>query len=221
MMPPSRRPHQEDNVDSWLMSYADMITLLLCFFIIFVSVSVPRKEDLSAIAESMGAKFGTVDLSLPFKGIFTAEQAVVEKQGLLKDVAITGNATTIDMELSGIAFYQPDSAEFNDTKMAALNAMVDALKGVHVLNYRIIVEGHSSDAPPRNAIFPSNWEFTSARASRMVRFFIEQGIPADHLKAIGYADTVPKVPNLDASGQPIPENRAKNERIIIRLERVS
>ena len=58
MIPP-KKYIQEDNVDSWLMSYADMITLLLCFFVIFVSASEPKKEKLSAVTEGMLGKFGS------------------------------------------------------------------------------------------------------------------------------------------------------------------
>ena len=57
MIPPPRKQYQEENVDSWLMSYADMITLLLGFFVIFVSVSEPKKEKLNAIKEGVAGQF--------------------------------------------------------------------------------------------------------------------------------------------------------------------
>ena len=52
-MIPIRRQHTEENIDSWLMSYADMITLLLCFFVIYASASEPKKDKMSAVAEGM------------------------------------------------------------------------------------------------------------------------------------------------------------------------
>ena len=88
-MIPERRKHaQEDNVDSWLMSYADMITLLLCFFIVFVSVSEPKKDKLSAITEGMAQRFGLVDLTTPYQGLMHSLQTVTEAHRVLKDVSV-------------------------------------------------------------------------------------------------------------------------------------
>jgi len=56
-----------------------------------------------------------------------------------------------------------------------------------------------------------------ARATNIVKYLISQGISADRLKAAGYADTKPKFPNVDAQGNPIPENQAKNRRIVVRI----
>ena len=99
-MTPGRRPQPEENVDSWLMSYADMITLLMCFFIIFVSVSEPKKERISAIANGVAGKFGAVDMSTPFQGTYQSLLAVAQKHQLFKDFDVTKSQNSIDMELA-------------------------------------------------------------------------------------------------------------------------
>ena len=55
------------------------------------------------------------------------------------------------------------------------------------------------------------------RASRIVRFFVGQGLGAIRMKATGYAETRPKVPNADLQGNPIPENKEANRRVAIRI----
>lgn len=216
---PEHKPHKEENTEAWLMSYADMITLLLCFFIIFVSVSEPKKDKLRAIAEGMQSKFGVIDMSTPFQGTFRSLQATVEGHAMLKDVAIEKTELSIEMELSTVAFYKADSAEFNEDKMPVLKEMTDALRQIDFLDYRITIEGHTSDAPV-NPLYPSHWELSTARAARMVRFMAEQGIKPEKMRIVGFGDTQPKVPNLDGSGHAIIENRNKNERIVIKVERV-
>jgi chemotaxis protein MotB len=220
MIPPHRKGQHEENVDSWLMSYADMITLLLCFFIIFVSVSEPKKEKLSAITEGMAGKFGTVDLATPFQGVFRSLQAVVETHQILKDVAIEKGENNLVMELSSLAFYKAKTAEFDGKMLPVLEELANTLKSIEFMDYRITVEGHTNDLPISTPFYPSNWELSSARAARMVRFFIDHGIKENRLKAVGYADTKPKVPNLDINGNAIIENRKLNERVIIKLEQV-
>jgi chemotaxis protein MotB len=54
----------------------------------------------------------------------------------------------------------------------------------------------------------------------VVKFFLEQGIAPQKLRAAGYADTFPVVPNRDASGKSIPENQARNRRVVIKLEKI-
>jgi chemotaxis protein MotB len=76
------------------------------------------------------------------------------------------------------------------------------------------VEGHTDNVPIRTAQFPSNWELSAARAVMVVRVLSElYGVPADHLAAVGRADTRPVTANLDV------EQRAKNRRVeVIILE---
>lgn len=219
-MIPKRPPPQEHNVDSWLMSYADMITLLLGFFIIFVSVSEPKKDRLTELTEGMAHQFGSVSLATPFEGVFRSLQAVVESQQMLKDVAITKTQTSIETELSTLAFYEPNSAEFKADKVPILQELAESLKGAQFFEYHLTVEGHTSDVPVEESTYPSNWELSSARAAHLVRFFIENGLQASRMRAIGYAGTRPKVPNLDIHKNAIPENREKNQRVVIKLERV-
>ncbi len=220
-MIPVKRPMPEDSVDSWLMSYADMITLLMCFFIIFVSVSEPKNDKFTEITGGIANKFGSVDLSTPFNGVAQSLQAVVESRQIFRDVSVEKKERSIEMELSNNAFFEKGSIELSKKNADALKELVTALKNIDFMTYRVIVEGHTSDVPPTNtAQFPSNWELSSARAARIVRYFIDQGMAANRLRAVGYADTLAKVPNTDINNNPINENRERNERITIKLERV-
>jgi chemotaxis protein MotB len=73
---------------------------------------------------------------------------------------------------------------------------------------KVMVEGHTCDLPICTPVFPSNWELSSSRASRVIRLLInEYGIPAKRLAAAGYADTKPISPNNSE------ENRRRNRRV--------
>jgi len=218
MIPPHSHKHTEDNVDSWLMSYADMITLLLCFFIIFVSVSEPKKEKMAAITEGMAGKFGTIELSTPFQSVFRSLQAVVETRQILKDVDIVKGEDSLMIELSSLAFYKDKSADFDEKMLPVLEEVAANLRSLDFMDCRITVEGHTNDMPTGSASYPTNWELSAARAARMVRFFIDRGIQPGRLKAVGYADTRGKVPNVDLHGNAIIENRRLNERVMIKIE---
>jgi chemotaxis protein MotB len=221
MFPHRHRHHvtQEENTDSWLMSYADMITLLMCFFIIFVSVSEPKRDKFSEITEGLANKFGSVDMATPFSGVFSSLQAVIEGHQVFRDVAIDRTDKSVEMEIAGGVFFKRNNVEFDDAKRAILLEMADTLKQIDYLDYVVTVEAHTSDRATENAIYKTNWDLSAGRAAAMTRFLIETGIPPNRIRAIGYGDTQPKVPNADMNGEPIPENRDRNERVTIKIER--
>ena len=197
-----------------------MITLLLCFFIIFVAVSEPKKERMNALTEGMAGKFGSVQLATPFQGVFRSLQAIVETQQILKDVSIEKGQNSLIIELSSLSFYKNKSAEFDEKMLPVLEDIAKTLKKIDFMDYRIAVEGHTNDVPVTVGVYPTNWELSCARATRMIRFLITQDIKPERLKASCYGDTKPKVPNMDLNGNAIIENRKVNERVIIRIEQM-
>jgi len=75
----------------------------------------------------------------------------------------------------------------------------------------IEVEGHTDDIPIFTPQFPSNWELSAARASSVVRLFIDQGVTAERLRAVGLASYRP------ISSNETPEGRARNRRVTITI----
>ncbi len=252
------------HTDDWLMTYADMITLLLCFFAIFLSVSTPRRDvpQKLVVAQSIplpAQRAGVVDDDRPVRAAAPVPEAAtvapatrVEEPPAAKAAAIaevpsrtapdtspisppeilqslkTEGAARIEqegdrittLEINSAAFFDSGSATLSSAGETILRAISAKLKWDELRDYRITVEGHTDDSPISTARFPSNWELSTARASAVVHFFLDQGIPARKLRAAGYADTFPKVPNRDANGTAIPANQAQNRRVVIQLEKI-
>lgn len=214
------------HADDWLMTYADMITLLLCFFAIFLSVSLPKKEAPVAPPKPQTVTpFRLPEVfegNLPFHGVPVSDVRTEEEASFPPPPEKTQPAgdrlTTIDMDSA--AFFDSGSATLSEPGKAILGGVAATLKDGKYKDYAATVEGHTDDSPIGTSQFPSNWELSTARAAAVVRFFIEQGIPADKLRAAGYADTFPKAPNRDALGNAIPENQAQNRRVVIKLEKI-
>jgi outer membrane protein OmpA-like peptidoglycan-associated protein len=123
-------------------------------------------------------------------------------------------------QFSSAAFFTSAAATLSDSGRTILENLLDRMQSPAFAAYRITVEGHTDDEPISNSQFPSNWELSAARAAAVVRFFVEHKIPADRLRATGYADTHPLAPNRDAAGSPIPGNQAENRRVVIELEKI-
>lgn len=216
-MIPRKRKIGDDNIDSWLMSYADMITLLLCFFIIFVSVSEPKKEKITEIANGVAGKFGALNDKNPFSGALKSMKGTIEQRRLFKDVSVTATEKSVVMELATASLFRDNGADISDEMLPALTDLAGALKSTNLTDYTIVIESHTDDTPP-HGLYKNNWELSSMRAARLSQFMVDHGFSGQRIKASGYADTRPQVPNYDAKGNPIPANKFQNQRIVVKLE---
>ena len=104
------------------------------------------------------------------------------------NVSQTGRG--VELEINASALFNQGEA---DIQSEAKKTLADAAKVLATMSFAIEVEGHTDNLPISTAKFPSNWELSSARASSVVRLFIDQGIPAKRLKAVGAADNHPVV----------------------------
>lgn len=111
---------------------------------------------------------------------------------------------TLDINAS-MLFLQGDAA----VQAEAVATLTDVAHILVTEDMPIEVEGYTDDLPINTPQFPSNWELSSARASSVVRLFIEQGIEASRLKAVGHADNAPVAAN------DTPEGRVRNRRVTV------
>lgn len=230
-----RRNREEFHVDDWLMTYADMITLLLCFFAVFVAISVPEEQKFEnakkkvvetfagATEDHMKGQYALepTQLDTPVKSEmpFEALPAIVDRFNK-EEVEIDKGDRITTIEMNSAPFYDRGSANLNDDGIKVLDELVPSLSSDEYKDYTISVEGYTDDSPIRTAQFPSNWELSTARAAAVVRHFIDKGIAPQRLRAVGYGEAVPKAPNRTEDGTPILDNQAQNRRVVIRLEKI-
>lgn len=233
-MPPKiNRQDDEDIGESaphWMVTFSDMTTLLLTFFVLLFTFAqidlVKFRMVLGSIKEAFGVQRVTQKGQFP-----TAENTpfqVFEYQKLDSVIEMFYRQAKIYKELQkafknvpgveilvserGIVVRAEDKIFFDlgkaDIKPEAypfLEKMADIIK--EFPEYKVGIEGHTCDLPIHNVRFPSNWELSAVRATTVLRYFVSQGIEPKRLKAIGYADTKPLLPNTSEA------NRSKNRRV--------
>lgn len=224
-----RRP-DEENVDAWLMTYADMITLILCFFAILLSISVPKREQFKYMSQNVSETFSPAQNAIYVTPHYKNEPDEVtdvavthkpreEKEDAKKPDIKPGDRLSV-IDMNSASFFANGAATLSPDGMKVLDGVIEKIQGAEFLNYSVTIEGHTDDVPINTAQFPSNWELSTARAAAVARYFIAQGVSARRIRASGYADTFPKVPNRDPLGKAIPENQAQNRRVVIKLEKI-
>ena len=213
---PTEGPLNED----WLVTYADAITLLMAFFVLLLSFSKVDMEIYDKVANGLAESIAREERKSERESLKENLKETIISEGADDVVRIGTDAEgSITLELASGAFFKRGSADLQPQAIPVLKQFYVELSSELFQTFNISVEGHTDDVPIKNAKFPSNWELSTGRASTVVRFFIAEGMKKTRLKAIGYGDTQPKVPNLNIVGEPIPENRTANRRVVLRVNR--
>ena len=235
---PGGASHEEPEDEAWLLTYADMITLIMAFFVLMMGVS---KVDFTAYAEISSAlkteRTGKPDAQRELTQTIQRNiKDIISSEGADQAVQMGTDAQgSITLTLDGGAFFKPATADLQEQAIPVLRGIIEELSSPIYQQFNISVEGHTDDGQINNARYPSNWELSAGRAATVVRYFLDyrtpnassaQGAGADEqlfkpsrLRAIGYADTQPKAPNRDAEGKAIPENQLANRRVVMRINR--
>lgn len=212
----NKEPAEEK--EDWLVTYADAITLLMAFFVMllnFSKINIPMFEEVAAgIKDEIGSGKPQVT---PTQMMKIDIQDVVYSMQADEAVNVETDDQGVVIELASSAFYKPGSADIREEAFPVLDKMAQTLESPRYQTYVVEIEGHTDDDPIHTARYPSNWELSAGRATGVVRLFIDQGMKASRMKASGFAETRPKVPNRDAAGAPIRENQAINRRVLIRI----
>lgn len=213
------KEEDDENLDSWLATFADCVTLLLCFFVILLSVSEPKIDRFEAITEAMTSGFVTDMIELPFKSLYDDFQLIIEDNAVELDVAAEYTDQGVRLDIGSGAFFSAGSAILKESALPILKEMVLAIKEMNLENYRVEVEGHTDNVPINTREFSSNWELSAMRAAGVTRVMIDEGIEKSRMEMGAFADVKPKVSNVDAQGNDIRENQALNRRIVIHVIR--
>jgi chemotaxis protein MotB len=214
----AREIQDEDDKRAWLVSFADLMTLLLVFFVLLFSISsvntVVFREIMNSVQRSLGSDNPAALLNTmrgPYVNTERSEtdEILIEGDKQSKYPKGTLESDNVESEIRyqipGEVLFKSASASLEEKAFPALDEIVAvAARNPH---YQIDIKGHTDDIPISTETFPSNWELSSVRATSVLRYFIERGISPDRLTATGYANTQPLVPNTTE------ENRSKNRRV--------
>lgn len=205
----------------WLITYSDMVTLLLTFFVMIVAMSEIKKENLMEALSYFSGRTSVFNNSQPIPVVpqKTAEDAAkdraekvesliefVEGEALQDKVEINYKEESIHIVITDSVMFSSGSSALQETAERVLNLVAAVTQDT---TESISVIGHTDDRPIRTSQYPSNWELSAARAASVVRFLLVQdnSLPPNRYQAIGKGQYDPVDTN------DTPEGRARNRRI--------
>ncbi|MCK9240656.1 flagellar motor protein MotB [Desulfocurvus sp.] len=227
-------PEPERN--EWILTFADLVTLLLVFFILLYSMSTldPKKftDSFLSVKLALGMKddqlmtarvksedAAILDTVLLQKQLIEAQRKVfsdvrtfITRRGVEGVVGAVLEEGKITLRLPGDVLFASGDVELNQRGQEVLRQLKDFL--VKANDQQINIKGFTDDIPPSpRARFKDNWEISSLRAVYVLRYLMQLGIDQKRLTATGLADMEPLFPNNTE------ENRARNRRVEIVLEK--
>lgn len=260
---------KEEDEGTWFVSLADLLTLLLCFFVLMLSVSNVDQEryrkvsqsledalkaekakqqaasqgkdrplgfSLNQDASSTGQLYPVIQPALPPQVYQTPpgpatqppmetgprqQPKTIEELGAELGLKFAQDPSGVQVErreggfaitLKGAVLFTSASADLSSAAVKYLDSIAQSLRGTP---YKVTVEGHTDNLPIQSFVYPSNWELSAARASRVARYLIDHGVTKERIQVVGLADTRPVAPNDSPQGQPLPENQARNRRVVV------
>ncbi|MDR1625254.1 MAG: flagellar motor protein MotB [Spirochaetia bacterium] len=218
----------------WLNTYGDMVTLLLCFFVLLYNtaeVEVARLQGISAALLGMGnlmggntlekgplAELGNTTSSLPsMRNARTLNQArrkaLTEFQPEIRTmkVRVQEDERGLVISLAADAYFRTASAEIDmDQARGVLLRLSDLLASPAMAGKKFRIEGHT-DASPTDPAGPwrSNWELSVARSVNVLHRLAEYGVDEKQFQVAGFGSTVPLM------AETSPEAAAYNRRVDI------
>lgn len=205
--------------DRWLISFADLMTLLFSLFVVLYAAA--DKDRAHAVAEALAAQINSGPIKTQSQasggnGVLPGSDSVLDEaraavertrnfnERLRSSTRVTQTAGGFVISLAEAGFFPPGEAAMRDDARALLNELTTTLNGTQTA---IRVEGHTDAIPIATARYPSNWELSSARASAVLAQLVAHGIAPGRLSVAGYASEKPIADNST------PEGRALNRRV--------
>jgi len=230
---PPEEPPGDEGLPAWMATFADMVTLLLCFFVLLLSFAEQSEQKYRDALGSIRGAFGVKevravsdDLAMFNTSSSTQEMAsrishderlllgvVMRIKSLLEDedvklkegTGVTADRDGVIFSANSFSMFESGTAKLSKDAERIMDNVIKVLKD-YKLN--LVVRGHTDDRSITSEKFPSNWELSAARAAVALDYIVNKGnIEINRVKAVGYADTRPAAPN-DTE-----ENRQKNQRV--------
>jgi chemotaxis protein MotB len=206
---------------AWIVTYADIMTIILTFFILLLSMSTIAQTKYELLVQAFtGEKAGNL------QEVQEDIDRVIEEQGLGGEIKTQLDVNGLTIEFSNALLFSSGEAELTERARVALAPIERHLVYSLGPQYGIVVEGYTDDVPIRNARFRSNWELSTSRAINVMERLAEAGMDRRRISVQGFADTraatEANISTPDGRAKLTPEQldaaRAANRRVVIRVD---
>lgn len=221
-----KKKKSDAGAPAWMVTYADMVTLLLTFFVLLLSMANMDATKFQDAIGSLKGAFGIFGSSRPdlvkpkvisfdpidddyIQRLYMKVMVIINRLKIDREIEVVKDRGAVVLRVKESILFEANSAVLKESAYPVLRKIATLVRPLP-LNLRI--EGHTDDVPSRNPAL-TNWDLSILRAVATLKFMAaEKLIPLSRMAAVGYGDQQPVVPNVTA------EDRALNRRVEFVLE---
>lgn len=201
----------------WMASFSDMCLVLLCFFVLMMSIMKPDKKKYEHMKDGLSAKV-TEKKEQNLHQLPEEISKIIEEKKLSQAAQVNFDSDGLHIEFKDGLLFKTGSAAPNPKFQKITDEVLQVISTAKS-RYSMKIEGHTDDLPLRKSgKYPSNWELSAARGFTLMRNFKEFGVPEEQLSVVAYAHTKPKVAIEGLKGRELKKARAANRRVVIWIE---
>jgi len=228
-----KKNHEEHaNHEAWAIPYADLMTLLLAFFVVMYAISSRNENKYKAVSDALNSAFGgsakqlvpiqfderpSIKTPAPIKSAIPRQQQQLHKiaddlEHALRDliaaklITVRRSELWLEVEINSDILFATGSAELNARARGILHRLACVLRNT---GNPVQIEGYTDNRPIHNAQFASNWELSAARAASVVHLLAAHEVSQERLSMTGFGEYRPFADN-DSD-----EGRNRNRRVML------
>jgi len=209
---------EEDEKNAWLMTYADMVTLLLTFFVLLLTMA---EFDVSRVMDAVNSMQGALGVLPP-----GSDKPIMEEFSDLIETIEKMEGVTAKKATGGLMIKLPNRVAFGSGKaslkpeaMMILSNISKILKEKYTEN-EVNIRGHTDNVPINTLEFPSNWVLSTTRATNVLRYLVKIGMQKERLSVAGYGEFRPADGKSVEESNRTKDGRSKNRRMEIYIEKL-
>ena len=211
----------------WMLTFSDMMTLLLAFFVLLISMSSLDQEKLKKVLNSLKGSLGVLELgsfadismtveegtdtSFVSQEVITPEyfkflKSIMQEIKLIEGLNIRPREGGYILSISNKLLFSSGSSELKDSAKEFVDNIIKLLRaGIN----HVEVQGFSDNKPVRGGKFSSNWDLSASRAVSVVKYMIGKNLEPKRFTAVSFGETHSLYPNIT------PEFRGRKRRVEI------
>lgn len=220
-------PPPEEGLPAWMATFADLVTLLLCFFVLLLSFANMDTANMRMMLGAMRDSFGvqmedstsmniaytddtkqfrtTMERESDIKQLAASLKKFINTEKMQSEASITRDSSGVMLRVGNQALFEPGKS---DIMPAAMSILVEVINILNTTEFNLMVRGHTDGENLGSDLLDSNWELSATRAAACLRWILGHSrVKPERLKAAGFASSKPLVPSTTA------QNKAINRRV--------
>lgn len=207
--------NNDDDGETWLVSYADMMTLIACFFILMMAFANFDPVGFSIKAEQLSKAMRKEKYKDSEEKMSQILSEMVKHPEIMKKTKVSLRPGSLKIAFSSSVLFEEEEWKINPESQVVLDGVIDIIKIISD-RFKIVVEGHS-DIGEKGGVLNSPWILSSARASQVISRFEYFGFNPENLVNIGYGSSRRLVESVDEQGNKDESLAQQNRRVVIKV----